>query len=220
MAPIRVVVGDDETLIRRALIAFLHDVDDMEVVGEAADGEAAVHRCISLRPDVVLMDVKLPVKDGVHATRDIVEQRPGTRVLALSTYSAGRSLVPVLRAGASGFLVKDTEPEDLFVAIRTVHGGGHAFSPCAASSLVAAVRSLDAAVCPEPLQEDEQLSERELAVLQLLAQGMSNAEIARHLHVGETTVKSHLGHVMRKWGARDRVQVLIRAVRAALVRLG
>ncbi|WAC65138.1 response regulator transcription factor [Agrococcus sp. SL85] len=218
MSPIRVLIVDDEALMRHALGVFVSSADDMVVAGEAADGAAAVRACGTLRPDVVLMDMQMPVMNGADATRAVLEAHPGTRVIALTTFTSERFLIPALRAGATAYLVKDTEPDELVAAIRDVHEGSYVISPQVTRELVETVSQGPAARVPEPLHSSEQLSERELDIVRLLARGLSNAEIAGELHVSEATVKTHLGRVMAKWGVRDRVQTLIRAAKADLVR--
>ncbi|WP_288819302.1 response regulator transcription factor [uncultured Micrococcus sp.] len=222
---IRVLVADDQALMRTALEHFVSLADDLEVVGSASDGVEALAQAERLRPDVVLMDMQMPRMDGVEATARITEALPETSVLAITTFASEQYLVPALRAGAAGYLVKDAPPEDVVQAVRTVHAGEAAFSPAVARDLIDAATSeaphslaRDAGPA-EPLAEHEQLTGRELDVVRELAQGRSNAEIARALFLGEATVKSHLGRVMDKWQVRDRVQVLLRAARAGLVEL-
>jgi len=214
----RVLIADDEALMRKALHVFVSAAPDMEVVGEAADGVAAVHLASELQPDVVLMDIQMPRLDGVEATKGVIAASPRTRVVAVTTFSSQRYVVPALRAGASAYLVKDTEPAALVDAIRDALDGTCTLSPSVTSELVASVRQ-----APEPaptveLAQHETLSERELDVVRLLGAGLSNAEIAKSLHVSEATVKTHLGNVMAKWGVRDRVQTLVHAARAGIIR--
>lgn len=218
-------MADDQALMRTALEHFVSLADDLEVVGSASDGVEALAQAERLHPDVVLMDMQMPRMDGVEATARITEALPETSVLAITTFASEQYLVPALRAGAAGYLVKDAPPEDVVQAVRTVHAGEAAFSPAVARDLIDAATSeaphslaRDAGPA-EPLAEHEQLTGRELDVVRELAQGRSNAEIARALFLGEATVKSHLGRVMDKWQVRDRVQVLLRAARAGLVEL-
>lgn len=219
--PIRVLVVDDEALVRHAFGFFVQSAEGMEVVGEARDGRVAVEMVDALAPDVVLMDIQMPVMDGIEATAAIAERSTLTRVVAVTTFSSTRHVVPALRAGASGYLLKDSDPEELVAAIRSVHDGGHVLSRDVVSALVEAVRSEpdEEGVASEPLHDVELVTPRELDVVTLLAEGLSNQEIAVRLGLSEATVKTHLGRVMSKWGARDRTQVLIRAVRAGLVQL-
>ena len=220
---IRVLVADDQALMRTALEHFVAQAEDLEVVGSAADGVQALELARSCAPDVVLMDMQMPRMDGVEATARITAELPGTRVLAITTFSSEQYLVPALRAGATGYLVKDAPPAEVVEAIRRVHGGDAVFSAQVAHDLVTA-----AAAAPEqsrggplePLAEHERLTARELDVVRELAKGSSNAEIAAALFLAEATVKSHIGKVLEKWQVRDRVQVLIRAARAGLVELG
>lgn len=217
---VRVLLADDDTLVRHALGFFVGEVDGLTVVGEAADGRVAVDMCATLRPDVVLMDMQMPVMDGITATREITTANPATKVLAVTTFSPHRHVVPALRAGASGYLLKDSEPEELVAAIRAVHEGGFVLSKDISGALVEAVRNATDPTPSAPLTTAEALTDRERDVVVLLAEGLTNGEIARRLCVSEATVKTHLGRVMVKWKCRDRVQVLIRAARAGVVRLG
>lgn len=216
---IRVLVVDDEALIRHALRFFVTDADGMTVVGEAQDGRTAVGMVSSLRPDVVLMDIQMPVMDGVEATSLITSQHPATRVVAVTTFTTTRHVVPALRAGASGYLLKDSEPEELIATIRAVHQGEFVLARQIAGTLIEAVRQDPAPEPPRPLPAAETLTARETDVVVLVGEGLTNRQIAQRLELSEATVKTHLGRVMQKWGARDRTQVLIRAVRAGLVRL-
>lgn len=223
---IRVFIVDDEVLVRRAITVMLSAAPDLLVVGEASDGAAAVRRCdvlsqsAGLRPDVVLMDIKMPVLDGIAATSALTREHPELRVIIVTTFGSEHSIVPALRAGAAGYVVKDAEPGELFAAIRDVRAGELALSKHVTRGLVDALRA-DSAIprSPEPEHIDHLLSEREVNVVRLLGEGLSNAEIAGRLHLSEATVKTHMGRVMSKWGVRDRVQVLIRAVSMSLVKL-
>ena len=215
---IRVIIVDDESLVRAALRVFLESADGFELVGEADNGADAVTLVRAVKPDVVLMDVQMPTMDGIEATRRLTQEFPGIKVVALTTFSAERVIVPMLSAGASGFLVKDTSPDRILDAARLAHEGGYVLSPRVAKELVTSVQS-GAASATRELGRDEELTERELEVVTLLAQGMSNAEIAAAMFVSEATVKSHLGRITAKWGVRDRIQVLIRATQLGLVTL-
>lgn len=217
MPPVRVLIVDDEELIRQGLRIFVNADPRTTVVGTASNGREALVQSIDLAPDVILMDIQMPEVDGVEATREIVASQADVAVLSLTTFSAQHHVVAALRAGASGYLVKDTSPADLVEAIVDVHQGRSALSPQISRELIAAVRAQ-----PEPTafgDEASPLTTRELTVVRLLSQGMSNVEIARELHLAEATVKANFGRIMTKWGVRDRVQVLIRAVRAGLVTL-
>lgn len=214
MSEIRVIVVDDEILVRRALTMFLESAG-IQVVGSCSDGVEALDLVGRLRPDVVLMDLQMPRMGGREATERIVESWPDTRVLAVTTFGTVASIVPVLRAGASGYILKDSDPETLATAVRTVHAGSEVLSPRAVRELVASsLLPRDGTV---DLPAHERLSGREDDTIQLLAKGYSNAEIARALFVSETTAKSYLSSVMTKWGVRDRVQLLVRAAQRGIV---
>ncbi|MBF9336848.1 response regulator transcription factor [Microbacterium lacticum] len=216
--PIRVIIVDDESLVRAALRVFLESSDGFELVGEADNGADAITLVRATQPDVVLMDVQMPIMDGIEATQRLTREFPGLKIVALTTFSTERVIVPMLSAGASGFLVKDTSPDRILDAARLAHEGGYVLSPRVAKELVTSVQS-GAASATRELGRDEELTERELEVVTLLAQGMSNAEIAAAMYVSEATVKSHLGRITAKWGVRDRIQVLIRATQLGLVTL-
>lgn len=205
--------------MRHALTVFIRSAPDMEVVGEAADGASAVHVASELHPDIILMDMQMPGMDGIEATRRITDALPDVRVIAVTTFGSAQYVVPALRAGAAGYLVKDTDPPQLVAAVREVLDGSVVISPSVTTALIAAIRDGAQPTTVDALDAHETLSERELHVVQLLGRGMSNAEIAAELHLSEATVKTHLSHVMSKWGVRDRVQTLIRAARADIVRL-
>ena len=215
---IRVIIVDDESLVRAALRVFLESSDGFELVGEADNGADAITLVRATQPDVVLMDVQMPIMDGIEATQRLTREFPGLKIVALTTFSTERVIVPMLSAGASGFLVKDTSPDRILDAARLAHEGGYVLSPRVAKELVTSVQS-GAASATRELGRDEELTERELVVVTLLAQGMSNAEIAAAMYVSEATVKSHLGRITAKWGVRDRIQVLIRATQLGLVTL-
>ncbi|WP_448656198.1 response regulator [Microbacterium lacticum] len=215
---IRVIIVDDESLVRAALRVFLESSDRFELVGEADNGADAITLVRATQPDVVLMDVQMPIMDGIEATQRLTREFPGLKIVALTTFCTERVIVPMLSAGASGFLVKDTSPDRILDAARLAHEGGYVLSPRVAKELVTSVQS-GAASATRELGRDEELTERELAVVTLLAQGMSNAEIAAAMYVSEATVKSHLGRITAKWGVRDRIQVLIRATQLGLVTL-
>ncbi|MFT3799100.1 response regulator [Microbacterium sp.] len=213
---IRVIIVDDESLVRAALRVFLESSDGFELVGEASNGADAVNLVRTVTPDVVLMDVQMPTMDGIEATRRLTRDFPGIKIVALTTFSTERVIVPMLSAGASGFLVKDTSPDGILDAARLAFEGGYVLSPRVAKELVASVQHNQAST-PRALGPDEELTDRELEVVTLLAQGMSNAEIAAEMFVSEGTVKSHLTRITAKWAVRDRIQVLIRATQLGLV---
>ncbi|MGV9193077.1 response regulator [Microbacterium sp. MC2] len=213
---IRVIVVDDESLVRAALRVFFESAEGFEVVGEAQDGADAISLVRAVRPDVVLMDVQMPTMDGIEATERLTREFPGIKIIALTTFSTERVVVPMLSAGASGFLVKDTAPDRIVDSARLAYEGGYVLSPRVAQALVGSVQNSQPPA-PRELSREEALTEREMQVVVLLARGMSNAEIAAEMFVSEATVKSHLGRITTKWGVRDRIQVLIRAAQLRLV---
>jgi len=220
---VRVLLVDDQPLLRTGFRLILASEPDIEVVGEAADGETALAQVKALQPDVVLMDIRMPRMDGVEATRRIVEARDGEgppRVLVLTTYDLDEYVVEALRAGASGFLLKDTPAETLVDAVRLVHEGDAVVAPGVTKRLLDRfAKLLPTTRLPEPVAATE-LTEREHDVLMLVARGMSNAEIARALVVSETTVKTHVSSVLAKLGLRDRVQAVVFAYESGLVTPG
>jgi DNA-binding NarL/FixJ family response regulator len=219
---IRVLLVDDQALLRHGFRMILDHEPDIKVVGEAGDGEAAVESAASCDPDVVLMDIRMPVIDGVEATRRIVSADPAVRVLILTTFDLDEYAFGALQAGASGFLLKDVPPEQLAAGIRTVASGDAVVSPRITRRLLdECVHLLDA---PAPGGRDEgvaammKLTEREKEVLVAVADGLSNAEIGQRLFVSEATVKSHVGRILGKLGLRDRVQAVVFAFQTGIVR--
>ncbi|MEU1687654.1 response regulator transcription factor [Micromonospora sp. NPDC005707] len=218
--PVRILLADDQPLLRTGFRMVLGTEDDLDIVAEAGDGVEAVELSRRLLPDVVLMDIRMPRMDGVAATRAIVDARLPVRVLILTTFDLDEYVVGALRAGASGFLAKDVPAEDLVTAIRTVAAGEAVVAPRILRRLLdrfADVLPDPAAAPPKALNA---LTEREREVLVQVARGLSNAEIARELSVSETTVKTHVGHVLTKLGLRDRVQAVVLAYETGLVRPG
>jgi DNA-binding NarL/FixJ family response regulator len=217
---IRVTLADDQSLVRAGFRALLDAQPDIEVAGEAADGEEALRVVGAVRPDVVLMDIRMPLLDGLAATRRITgdERLAEVKVVMLTTFELDEYVFEALRAGASGFLVKDTEPEELLRAVRAVVAGDALLSPGVTRRLIAefAARSKE----PAAAETLARLTEREREVLALLARGMSNAEIAERLVVSPGTVKTHVAHVLGKLGLRDRVQAVILAYESGLVSPG
>jgi DNA-binding NarL/FixJ family response regulator len=215
-----VLLADDQPLLRTGFRTVLAAATDLHVVGEAGDGVEAVDLARRLLPDVVLMDIRMPRLDGVAATRAIVDARLPVRVLILTTFDLDEYVVGALRAGAGGFLTKDMPVEDLVRAIRTVAAGEAAVAP----RILRRLLDRFAAALPDPTATAarvlDPLTEREREVLAQVAHGLSNAEIARELSVSETTVKTHVGHVLTKLGLRDRVQAVVLAYESGLVRPG
>lgn len=217
---IRVLIVDDQALLRMGFAMVLDGADGIEVIGEAADGRAAVTQAKALYPDVVLMDVRMPDVDGIEATKQIVSALPHTRVLVLTTFDLDEYAFAGLRAGASGFLLKDTPPADLVTAIRNVAAGESVLSPRITSRMI----ELFGEKLPTEAPEDSpaakiiaSLTTREREVLELIATGASNAEIAAQLYVSETTVKTHVGNLLAKLGLRDRVQAVVFAYENGVV---
>ena len=206
---IRVLVADDHSVVRKGLRTFLSLDSELEIVGEASDGEEAVKMAHQLRPDVVLMDIKMPKMDGIAATGAIRRDLPDTEVIALTSVLEDASVVGAVRAGAIGYLLKDTEADELCRAIKAAAAGQVQLSPQAAARLMREVRT--------PEESPETLSERETDVLRLLAQGYSNKEIAQDLSLSEKTVKTHVSNILGKLNVPSRTQAALYAVRVGLV---
>ncbi|MFJ1864691.1 response regulator [Streptomyces sp. NPDC088097] len=214
---IRVLIADDQPLVRRGLALILAPHPDVEVVGEAGDGAEAVALAPVLRPDVVVMDIRMPVLDGVGATVELARIRPAARVLALSTFDMDEYVVAALRAGAYGFLPKDVSPEELIAAVRTVHAGEAVVAPRLLTRLISTyVRATPREPRPAPA-EPGGLTPRELEIWRLLAGGRDNAEIAAELDISVSTVKNHITGIFGKLGVRDRAQAVIAAYESGLV---
>ncbi|MFD6609979.1 response regulator [Micromonospora chalcea] len=218
--PVRVLLADDQPLLRTGFRMVLGAEDDLDVVGEAGDGAEAVELARRLLPDVVLMDIRMPRMDGMAATRAIVSARLPVRVLVLTTFEHDEHVVGSLRAGASGFLTKDVPAEELVAAIRTVAAGDAVMSPRILRRLLDRFAELLPDPAAAPARALDPLTDREREVLVHMARGLSNAEIARVLSVSETTVKTHVGHVLTKLRLRDRVQAVVLAYETGLVRPG
>ena len=218
---IRVVLADDQGLVRAGFRLLLDAQHDIEVVGEAVDGEAAARLAAELSPDIVLMDIRMPGMDGLAATRRIAddERSARVRVVILTTFGLDEYVFEAIRSGASGFLVKDTEPEELVQAVRVVAGGDALLSPGVTKKLIAefAARAKEPRAATEGLEE---LTDREREVLALVAEGLSNDEIGERLIVSPATAKTHVSRAMGKLGARDRAQLVVIAYESGLARPG
>jgi DNA-binding NarL/FixJ family response regulator len=219
-APIRVVLADDQALVRAGFRSLLDAQDDIEVVGEASSGDEAVGLASELSPDVVLMDIRMPGMDGLAATRAIAEDErlAGVRIVVLTTFGLDEYVFEAIRSGASGFLVKDTEPDELVQAVRVVAGGDALLSPSVTKQLLAEFASR----AKEPIRAPglEELTDREREVVALVGEGLSNQEIAERLFVSPATAKTHVSRGMGKLGARDRAQLVVIAYESGLVRPG
>ncbi len=212
---IRVAIADDQQLFSGGLVRIIGVHQDMEVVGEAHTGEEAVELCLKTEPDVVLMDISMPVMDGVSATRKIREVLPRTRILILTVHTDDGHVFQGIKAGAQGYLLKDCTPEDLARAIRTVYAGDTIMAQDIAQKMLTTfegIRNEDAEITPH-------LTERELEVIKALSQGMSNKQIAQSLHISEKTVRNHASNIYKKLHIYDRTQAVIYAVRRGLVDL-
>ena len=216
---IRVLVVDDQALVRGGFRLILESQPGVEVVGEAADGREALAMARELRPDVVLMDVRMPGMDGLEATRRLLSGGEAPRVLMLTTFDLDEYVYDALRAGASGFLLKDVRPEQLADAVRVVADGETLLAPAITQRLVQQYVKRLRPGTTRPAALDS-LTERELAVLRLIARGRSNAEIATDLFLSETTVKTHVSHVFGKLGLRDRAQAVVMAYESGLIEPG
>jgi len=217
---IRLVIADDEALVRKGLRLVLETEDDLEVVGEASDGVEAIDACRRLGPDVVLMDVRMPRLDGVEACRRLVDSGP-TKVVMLTTFDLDEHLFAAVRAGASGFLLKASPPEELVAAIHAAAAGNALVEPKMTKRLLdefaRGPSTRPAGLIPDRFAE---LTDRELEVLREMVRGASNAEIAESLYISETTVKTHVNHILAKLGVRDRIQVVVLAYEQGLVEPG
>jgi DNA-binding NarL/FixJ family response regulator len=217
---LRVVIVDDQELMRAGFTMILNAQPDFEVVGEAEDGRAGVEVCRQVRPDIVMMDIRMPEMDGIEATRLITDDPSlDTKVLVLTTFDLDEYVYAAVRAGASGYLLKDTPPQELLAALRVIADGNALLSPSVTKRLIE-----EFARQPEVESVDSpqlgELTERELEVLRLLATGLSNREIAAKLYIGEATAKTHVSRVLTKLGVRDRVQAVVLAYEAGVVRPG
>jgi NarL family two-component system response regulator LiaR len=208
---IRVMLVDDHAVVREGLRTFLELQDGMEVVGEAEDGRQAVAEAERLTPDVILMDLVMPVLDGVGAMRELRQKLPHVRVIVLTSFAEDDRLLPAIQAGAAGYLMKNVQPKELARAIRAAHNGEALLDPAVAARLVEAIAQ------PPGEEPRDELTPREHEVLELIGQGLSNKRIALELGVSEKTVKTHVGHVLAKLGVTDRTQAALLAVRSGLL---
>jgi DNA-binding NarL/FixJ family response regulator len=215
-----VLIADDQALVRVGLRKILENEPEMKVVGEAGDGEEAIAAARGLRPDVVLMDIRMPVLDGIEATRRIVRDRPATRVLILTTFGLDTYVYEALRAGASGFMLKDAPPEEIAAAVRIVASGDALLAPAVTRAVIEEFSRQASAQAPAPPAAVAELTAREQEVLDLLYRGLSNPEICKRLVISEATAKTHVARILQKLDLRDRVQAVIYAYETGLVAPG
>jgi NarL family two-component system response regulator LiaR len=214
-APIRVLIVDDHAIVRKGIRALLDQVEHIEVVGEASDGQEAVTQVASLRPDVILMDLVMPKMDGIAAIRHITADQPEARILVLTSFTGDDQVFPAIKAGALGYLLKDSDPEDLLEAIESVHHGEPSLSPAIAQKVLVELRQpSDRPPTPDPL------TDREVEVIRLVAKGLSNQEIAERLTVTEATVRAHVSNILSKLHLANRTQAALYALREGLASLG
>jgi DNA-binding NarL/FixJ family response regulator len=210
---VRVLVADDQSMVRAGFRMLLAGEPDIEVVAEASNGLEAVDKAARFRPTVVLMDIRMPELDGLQATRRILAADDTARILILTTFDLDEYVYEALRAGASGFVLKDDPPEQLIAAVRTVAGGDALLSPTVTKRVI---KQFTRIPHPAPPRELDELTERELDVFRLIARGLSNAEIGRELFISDTTVKTHITHILQKLNLRDRVQAVVLAYQTGL----
>ena len=218
-AVIRILIADDQALVRTGFRMILNAEPDLEVIGEAANGREALQMALEHRPDVVLMDIRMPELDGIEATRRLAARDQRTRVLMLTTFDLNEYVYEALRAGASGFLLKDVPAEQLAAGVRVVAAGDALLAPSITKRLIEEFAHASKPAVPPPSGLDE-LTPRELEVFKLIARGLSNAELAQELIVSETTVKTHVARVLMKLGIRDRVQAVVLAYESGIVAPG
>jgi DNA-binding NarL/FixJ family response regulator len=210
---VRVLVADDQSMVRAGFRMLLSGEPDIDVVAEASNGLEAVEKAARFRPTVILMDIRMPELDGLEATRRILAADDTARILILTTFDLDEYVYEALRAGASGFVLKDNPPEQLLAAIHTVAGGDALLSPAITKRVI---KQFTRIPHPAPPRELDELTDRELDVFRLLARGHSNAEIGRELYISETTVKTHITHILQKLNLRDRVQAVVLAYETGL----
>lgn len=220
MDSLKILVVDDQTLMRQAMASFVNFESDMTVVGQATNGSEAINMASELKPDVILMDLQMPILNGIDATEKITSILPHTKILAVTTFHSEDYVIPALKAGASGYVVKDSEPEDIISAVRSVHEGNSVMSPSIAKMLVdnLAGETAQQSMSPEDSYDWEQLTSRERDVVRLLCDGYSNREIAAELFLSEPTVKTHVAHIAAKVEARDRLQIVVKAYRSNVLK--
>jgi len=211
---IRVLIADDQSMVRAGFKMLLAGEQDIEVVAEAQDGLDAVAKAARFDPTVILMDIRMPELDGLEATRRILAANDTARILILTTFGLDEYVYEALRDGASGFVLKDDPPEQLISAVRTVAGGNALLSPAITKRVIKQFTRIPRPVPPKELSE---LTAREQDILRLIATGLSNAEIGRRLYISETTVKTHVTHILQKLGLRDRVQAVVLAYQAGVI---
>ncbi|MFE3329329.1 response regulator [Streptomyces sp. NPDC059176] len=217
---IRVLIADDQAMVREGFSVLLNAMPDIEVIGEAVNGREAVSQVAALRPDVVLMDIRMPELSGIEATREIVAADADAKVLVLTTFDLDEYVYQALRAGASGFLLKDASARQLAEGVRVVAAGEALLAPTVTRRLITEFSRISVSPRPPALAQIGDLTERETEVLVLIAQGLSNAEIAEHLVVAESTIKTHVSRILVKLGLRDRTQAAVFAYEARLVTPG
>jgi DNA-binding NarL/FixJ family response regulator len=211
---IRVLVADDQSMVRAGFRMLLAGEEDIDVVGEASNGIEAVDKAARLRPSVVLMDIRMPELDGLQATRRILAADPGARILILTTFDLDEYIYEALSAGASGFVLKDDPPEQLITAVRTVAAGDALLSPTITRRVIEKFACIPR---PAPPSEFGELTAREKDVFRLIAEGLSNSEIGEALYISDTTVKTHVTHILQKLNLRDRVQIVVLAYQTGLM---
>jgi DNA-binding NarL/FixJ family response regulator len=211
---IRVLVADDQSMVRAGFRMLLSGEEDIEVVAEASNGQEAVDKAARFDPTVVLMDIRMPELDGLQATRRILAADDAARIIILTTFDLDEYVYEALRAGASGFVLKDDPPEQLIAAIRTVAAGDALLSPTITKRVINQFTRIP---CPEPPKEFDELTTREQEILRLIASGLSNAEIGQELYISDTTVKTHVTHILQKLNLRDRVQAVVLAYQTGVI---
>ena len=211
---IRILVADDQSMVRAGFRMLLANEPDIEVVAEASNGLEAIHQAARFQPSVVLMDIRMPELDGLEATRRLIAADQAAKILILTTFDLDEYVYEALRAGASGFVLKDDPPEQLLTAIRVVAAGDALLSPAITKRVIAQFAHVPPPAPPRGLDE---LTDRELDVFRLIARGLSNPEIARALYISETTVKTHVTHILQKLDLRDRVQAVVLAYQTGLL---